>query len=239
MDYEAGAFEQGSTYGANEANAMLWVHATLGDPTGKMYALFRRPLDDDEKEKFYQETKLFAYMFGISDDILPPDWDSFLEYNRDMWNSDQLVVTDATRELTNFLFDPLHVGLTPAMAWLKLVTAATMPPRLRDEFGLVYGHKEKLMLAAGRKLVSMAEPAVPDILRNGPSYLEATRRIRGLPSTWMTRTLNKAIFGREELVALKPGSTGVPKPRPQAQEPAEATQDNVVTMTGEPRRQAM
>lgn len=211
MDYQAGAFEAGSAYQANEANAMLWVHATLWDTTVKMYELFRHPLSDSEKERFYEETKLFAYMFGIPDAILPPDWESFMEYNRDMWNSDQLVVTDETRELTQFLFDPLHFTLTPAMGWLKLVTAATMPARLRDEFGLVYGPKEKLLFASGRKLVSMAEPYTPDMLRNGPSYIEASRRIRGLPSTLLTRTLNKAIFGRPELVALKPGSDGMPK----------------------------
>lgn len=203
MHYEAGAFGEGSQYMANEANAMLWVHATLWDTTVMMYELFRRPLSREEKDQFYEETRLFAYMFGIPDEILPPDWESFMEYNRSMWKSDQLVVTDATRELTSFLFTPLHFTLTPAMGWLKIATAATLPPRLRDDFGLVYGRKEKLLFASGRKLLSVAEPMTPGIMRNGPAYVEATRRIRGLPSTVLTRTLTRALFGRPELVALK------------------------------------
>ncbi len=86
---------------------------------------------------------------------------------------------------------------------MKIATAATLPPRLREEFGFQYGRKEKLLFASGRKMLSAAEPMAPGIVRNGPSYLEATRRIRGLPSTLLTRTVTRAIFGRPELVALK------------------------------------
>ena len=204
MDYDAGAFGRDTPYQANEAQAMLWVHATLWDTTVMMYELFRRPLSQQEKDQFYEETRLFAYMFGIPDEILPPDWNAFMEYNQTMWNSDQLAVTPATRELTAFLFQPLHFTLAPAMAWLKIATAATLPPRLREDFGLRYGNKERLLFASGRTVLSLAEPAAPAIIRNGPAYVEATRRIRGLPSTLLTRAFTRAIFGRPELVAQKP-----------------------------------
>lgn len=203
MDSSAGAFGEGTPYMANEANALLWVHATLWDTTVMMYELFRRPLSAEEKDRFYNETKLFAYMFGIPDAILPPDWESFKEYNRSIWDSDQLVVTDSTRELAAFLFAPLHFTLTPAMAWLKITTAATLPTRLREEFNLPYGRKERLIFASGRKILSVAEPITPGLIRNGPAYVEASRRIRGLPSTIMTRALTRAMFGQPELVALK------------------------------------
>ncbi|MEE2729433.1 MAG: oxygenase MpaB family protein [Pseudomonadota bacterium] len=204
MHYDAGAFGKGSHYQANEAHAMLWVHATLWDTTVMMYELFRRPLTREEKNRFYEETRLFAYMFGIPDHILPPDWDAFMEYNRSMWNSDQLTVTPATRELTGFLFEPLHFTLTPAMAWLKIATAASLPVRLREDFGFQYGRREKLLFATGRRMLSLAEPMTPGIIRNGPAYVEASRRIRGLPSTLLTRAVTRALFGRPELVALKP-----------------------------------
>ena len=148
--------------------------------------------------------KLFVYMFGIPDHILPPNWPEFMEYNRRMWNSDQLAVDAATLELSRYLFAPLHVTLTPAMAWLRIATAATLPERLRDAFGLRYGKTERLLFASGRKMVRLAEPWTPGIVRHGPTYIEATRRIGGLPSTWMTRALTKSFFGRPELVALKP-----------------------------------
>lgn len=203
MDYHAGEFGEGSYYQANEAHAMLWVHATLWETTVAMYELFRRPLSQMEKERFYDETKLFAYMFGIPDEILPPTWNDFMEYNRDMWDSDQLVVTDATLELTRFLFAPPHPAMAPAMHWLKIATAATLPARLRREFGFHYGAKERTIFKSGRKLLRLMEPWAPDILRNGPTYIEAHRRMDGLPSTWLTRAMSKAMFGRPELVSLK------------------------------------
>lgn len=203
IETDSGAFAKGSNYQANEANAMLWVHATLWDTTVMMYELFKRPLSQEEKDRFYDETRLFAYMFGIPDEILPDSWNEFMDYNRTMWDSDQLHVNQATRELASFLFDPLHVALTPAMAWLKLTTAATLPPRLRREFNLNYGPKEKALFQSGRKMVRLAEPLAPSILRHGPSYVEAQRRLQGKYSTWLTRQTSKLIFRRPELVALK------------------------------------
>lgn len=202
MNQDSGAFGEGSRYMANEANAMLWVHATLWDTTVMMHELFLGPLSNEDKEKFYEETKLFAYMFGIPDDILPPNWQEFMEYNRSVWNSDQLTVTPATRELAKFLFDPIHVVLTPAMLWLKIVTAATLPERLRDEFDLPYGKTEQLLFQMGRRAVPVAQKISPAIVRHGPSYIEAKRRIAGKPPTWLTRKLSKAMLGREELVSL-------------------------------------
>ncbi len=197
---DAGAFGRGTEYQANEAHAMLWVHATLWDTAVLMHELFREKLTPEEKNRYYEETRLFAYMFGIPDSILPRNWNEFMEYNRAMWDSDQLTVTPATRELAGFLFDPLHVVLTPAMYWLKVVTAATLPPRLREAFGLPYGSREKFVFEQGRRLVSAAEPWMPDLLRHGPSYVEAHRRLQGKSSTLATRLITRVLLGRSELV---------------------------------------
>lgn len=198
----SGAFEAGSQYLANEANAMLWVHATLWETTVMMHELYVKPLTRQEKEAFYEETRLFAYMFGIPDEILPPNWHEFMEYNQRMWVSDQLVVNDATRQLAHFLFDPLNVVLTPAMAWLKIATAATLHERLRDDFELPYGRREQKLFNMGRKAIHIADRCSPRIIKNGPSYVEATRRIQGKSSTWLTRRLTQLMLGRKELVSI-------------------------------------
>lgn len=203
MAVDSGDFPQGSRYSANEAYAMLWVHATLWDTTVLMHELFIGPLSDQEKEAFYKETRLFAYMFGIPDEILPPNWQEFMEYNQAMWNSDQLVVNAATRELAGFLFAPMHFTLKPAMAWLKIVTAATLNERLRRDFALPYGSNEQRVFGVGRKAIYYADRVSPTIVRSGPSYVEAMRRIQGKSSTWLTRKLNKAMLGRSELVSLR------------------------------------
>lgn len=66
---------------ANEAHAMLWVHTTLWETQIMMYEQFVGKLTSEQKEKYYQETKLFAYLFGIPEEIIPPTWNDFMEYN--------------------------------------------------------------------------------------------------------------------------------------------------------------
>ncbi|MCG8313060.1 MAG: DUF2236 domain-containing protein, partial [Pseudomonadales bacterium] len=201
LEQASGVFTKGSEYRANEANAMLWVHATLWDTTVLMHELFIKPLTREEKEAFYEETRLFAYMFGIPDDILPPNWHEFIEYNQRMRDSDELFVTDATRELAGFLFKPLHLTLTPAMYWLRVVTAATLNERLREGFHLSYGTREQRLFNVGRKAIHLIDKVSPPIVRYGPTYIEAQRRLQGKSATWLTRRLTKAMLGREELVS--------------------------------------
>ena len=203
LPYDAGAFSQGSHYQANEAHAMLWVHATLWETSICMYELFVGPLSAAEKESYYQETKLFAYMFGIPDEILPPNWNEFIEYNQKMWNSDLLAVNEETKTLAGFLFSPLHPTLTFPTAWLKLVTAGSLPTAVREKYGFRFNSNDEKWFQRGVKTVSFFEPATPKIIRNGPSFIEANRRIAGKGSTFLTRKMQKLMLGRDELVALE------------------------------------
>ncbi len=201
LEIDKGAFPQGSQYLANEAHAMLWVHATLWETQMLMYELFVGKLSNEEKEQYYQETKLFAYMFGIPEDIIPPNWNEFLEYNQTIWDSDILHVNEATLELFGYLFDPIHPSVAAPMNWISLVTAATLPPKVREAFQIEYGAKEEKRFKRNLKVVSSLESLSPKILRYGPNYLEANRRIKGLEPIWITKKMNKMIMGQEELVS--------------------------------------
>ena len=83
---ETGTYRQGASYEANDERALLWVHATIWESSIMAFELIFHPLTAEEKERYYQETKLFAYMFGIPDEILPPTWPDFA-YNERMWDS--------------------------------------------------------------------------------------------------------------------------------------------------------
>lgn len=206
---DSGAFREGSHYQANEVHSMIWVHATLWDTSIRMHELFAGPLTRAEKNQYYDETRLFAYMFGIPDDMLPPNWDEFMEYNRRMWDSDLLVVNAATQKLARFLYAPVHPAVAAPTSWLKLVTAATMPERLREEFGFTFDRQEQARFRWGVRGVKVAERLAPSVARYGPFYIEAQRRLKGKGSTPLTRKLNRAMLGRDELVALAGASTNL------------------------------
>jgi len=200
LEKNKGAFAEGSRYMANEAHAMLWVHATLWETQILMYEHFVGKLTAEQKEAYYQESKLFAYMFGIPEDIIPPTWNDFLEYNRKVWDSNILHVNAETLELFGFLFNPKHVPIQGPLKWVTLVTAATLPEKVRHNFGLSYTEQDQKRFERNTQIVRFIEPKLPKILRYGPNYLEANRRIRGLEPAWITKKMNKIIMGQEKLV---------------------------------------
>jgi uncharacterized protein (DUF2236 family) len=201
LECSAGGFAQGEEYRANEAHALLWVHATLWDTAVRMYELVVEPLHDAEKERFYAETKLFASLFGIPEQLLPPSWSDFIAYNERMWESDQLAVTPAALELTQFLFKPLMPGLGPIMRSLGLVTAATLPPRLRDAFKLHYDSATSVRCNRIVSRVRAMHRISPDRLRYSPTYFEALARIADRKSDVFTRLATRAALGRWRLVS--------------------------------------
>jgi uncharacterized protein (DUF2236 family) len=201
LEYSAGGYGQGEEYRANEVNALIWVHATLWDSAMRMYELIVEPVSAADKERYYEETKLFALLFGIPELALPPDWGSFLEYNERMWESDQLAVTPAALNLTKFLFKPLFPGLGPLMRWMEMVTAATLPPRLRHAFELQYSDATPQQFERTVARMRRLQRALPEHLRYSPTYYEAVARIEGRRSDLLTRIATRATLGRWRLVS--------------------------------------
>ncbi|MFP5441671.1 MAG: oxygenase MpaB family protein [Gammaproteobacteria bacterium] len=193
----------GSDYLANEVQAAVWVHATLWDTSAMMYEMFVRPLSHDEKERYYQETRRFAWMFGIPDEALPKDWDDFMAYNRRMWEGDELQVNANTKELAGFLFKPKQKYPRAGMKWITLVSAVTMPEKVGKAFGLVNDEKTRRRVERVAKVVRAAHRYAPERLMLNPTYVEAQARLAGRRADWLTRRLQKVALGREELVGIE------------------------------------
>lgn len=198
----SGAFAKDSYYQANAIDAMLWVHATLWDTQLRMYELVFPPLSLQEKEQYYQETKLFAHLFGIPESAIPLDWAAFQEYMERMYNSPEITVRSKGREMGDMIFN-FGGPLKPALKWLQLMTAFMLTPRLRTEFGLPEATIDNLRrYERGLKLVKMVYPRLPDRLRYLPSYNEAIGRLDGKQhADLLTQGLNYAILGQRELVS--------------------------------------
>ena len=56
------------------------MHATLVHTALRVYELLVEPLSSIERDAYYDESKLFALLFGIPDDVLPPTWEAFERY---------------------------------------------------------------------------------------------------------------------------------------------------------------
>ncbi len=192
----------GSDYLANEVHSAVWVHATLWDTAATMYELFVRPLTAAEKEQYYQETRRFAWLFGIPDEVLPKSWDEFMDYNQRMWNGGALQVNKNTIDLAGFLFKPKQSYLRAGMKWIRQVTAVTLPDRLAKDFGLRNDAITRKRVERMAKLMRTVHRYSPERLVANPTYVEAQARLRGKRADWVTRRLQRLALGRAELVGI-------------------------------------
>ncbi|MBK8251343.1 MAG: DUF2236 domain-containing protein [Polyangiaceae bacterium] len=126
----SGRFPKGTSYEANNEEALFWVHATLVETAVMVYELFVKPLRAEEKERYYQETMRFARLFGIPDRVMPATFELFMEYNRAMWEGNVLHVGTPALEVRKFLFAAPKWSRKPLFKWLERMTAGLMPDRL-------------------------------------------------------------------------------------------------------------
>lgn len=176
---DVGVFREGHRFEANDADAMLWVHATLIDGAIIGYELFVGELTEHEKERYWQETKLFAYLFGLDDTVLPRSYPDFVAYLERMYASDILHVGAPARELGRFLMRPPTRAAVPFVKAYTALTAGLLPPRLREEFGFRWDPVDRLAHRAAVRGGRLAYKALPKRLQYVPAYVEAKRRLEG------------------------------------------------------------
>jgi uncharacterized protein (DUF2236 family) len=192
-------FPAGSTYCANEVSALRWVHATLWDTALLTYALVLGALARDQQERYYAESRRFAALFGIPGQRLPPDWTAFSAYIAAMIESSTLTVTEAARAMAHRLLAGADTWL-PVPSGYKALTAALLPPRIRDAFALSYGQAEQ---NAAQQFVARTRriyPFLPSRLRYVGPYQEAHQRLSGRTQPdFIARVCNRFWMGQPAL----------------------------------------
>lgn len=197
-----GRYSQGAPYEANDEQALFWVHATVWESSIMTYELIFRPLSAAEKEQYYQETKLFAYMFGIPDEVIPPTWPDFLAYNQRMWNSNDLAVGTTARAMADFVLTPRLHSQEPVLAFTRPLTAGMLPPRMRQEYGLAFGPRERAVYRAAVLAIRASWRLLPRSQRFVPAYLDARSRL----GTAIVPTLPERLVSRAYPARMQRGT---------------------------------
>jgi uncharacterized protein (DUF2236 family) len=174
----AGPFPAGCSYCANEVSALRWVHATLWDTAFLAHALVLPALTGEARERYYAESRLFAALFGIPKERLPTDWMAFSAYVDAMTRSSTLTVTEMARRMAHRLLAGTDTWL-PIPGAYRSLTAALLPPRLRDAFALPYGSAEREDAQRFIAWVRRFYPFLPARLRHVGPYQEANQRLAG------------------------------------------------------------
>lgn len=198
IEEDTGAFPAGTRYHANDVDSLLWVWATLIDTVVVVHERMRGPLPETLKEAYYRDTCSFARLFAIPDRALPPSWGAFRDYVERTVAGPVLTVTRPAREMSGFLFGGA-LGSTVAA-----VTASMLPPRLRRDFGLTYGMRERLTARAALGAARTATALTPRVARDLPAYRAARRRLRGLPPSKLSQWLEARMVALAGQVSRAP-----------------------------------
>jgi len=162
-------------YEANDPELLHWVYATLVDSSIYAYQQFLPSLSASEWETYYQESKLFACMFGIPDARLAPRLVDFRGWMAATMSADTLHVSDAAREVAGALLKGprLLLAFRPSN---YVLAAGMLPARLRAEFGLTFNLPVRSAYGMGVAVVRSLTPRLPDSLRFVPSARRAMAR---------------------------------------------------------------
>jgi uncharacterized protein (DUF2236 family) len=188
----------GTGYSARDPALALWVHATLIDSTIVANDAWLGPVSRDRRAAFYLETRPIGRAFGVPDELLPVDLDTFEAYVGAMLAPGGPVrVSPLARELGAVVLRP---PLAPLASWLPFGAAVApwlarmpvaayewtlwpsvglLPAAVRQEYGLRWGRRERLIsgwLVAGWRTWL---PVLPRSFRQMPRALAADRRRDG------------------------------------------------------------
>ena len=172
-----GPFSAGTTYDAADPELALWVHATLVETALDTYHRFVRPLSMGERERYFEDARPFAALFGADDDVMPPSYEAFRGYVESVQRGSHLAVGAEAKTLGRHILNPPVPGaLAPATGLFKLVAASMLPARLREGFGLHWSTRDRAVLGAVSRSIRVSLAAMPGFLRYWPHYRTAHQR---------------------------------------------------------------
>ncbi len=184
----------GVGYSARDPELALWVHATLIDSTIAAADAWLEPIPTARRAAFYAETRPIGRAFGVPEGLLPPDLEAFEAYVAAMLAPGGPVqVSAVARDLAGAVLRPPLAPLAPwlgfvpadAYAWILWPSVGLLPASVREDYGLPWGARERLVsawLVAGWRAW---RPFLPESFRQMPKALAADRRMRqGIGRVW-------------------------------------------------------
>jgi uncharacterized protein (DUF2236 family) len=165
----AGVLPAGTPYSAFDPGLMLWTVAVMADSAQVLYELFVRRMSAAEREAFWQDYLRFGELFGMPREACPATYGDFRRYWREQLASESLHLTEEARYIgyaTAFEIPfprfqragkPLH----------DAVIRGSLPPRVRELYGLRYGARERLEFRAAVAAMRSSRQLTPPPLRRG------------------------------------------------------------------------
>ena len=166
---QAHAHVRGTDYRALDPDLLLWVHATLVDSALVTYESFVQPLRPDERDDFYQESRIIGELLGVPRSRWPRHHSDLILYMQAQIDDGTVCVDDRARSLARLVLRP-PLRMLPGFAMIpfEIVTAGLLPEDLRLQYGLKWGRRQQRLYALARTAVPRMVGLTPLVLRVWP-----------------------------------------------------------------------
>ena len=178
---DAGVFPAGTPYSALDPALMLWTVAVMADSAQCFYELLVRGLSDGERDALWEDYLRFGELFGMPRSECPGSYAEFRAYYEGRLASDEMFLTDEARYIgyaTAFEI-PMPTIQQPGKRVHDLLMLGSLPPRVRELYGLSYSRRQQTAFEATARAVRTARRFVPMSLARGYN----TRSFEGVEKT--------------------------------------------------------
>jgi uncharacterized protein (DUF2236 family) len=173
--------ETGLAYDALDPELLLYVHACLMDSALLFEELTVGRLDDAGRQRFHEEQMLAAEMVQIPRAMIPPTVPALRAWMADVEDSGILRVTDAARRVADlFYHPPADAEWRPVLKGVSRLAFATLPPAMREEYGIGLGAGKRAAMAATFAATRAVRPLLPPRFRYLAPYNEWRLSQRGV-----------------------------------------------------------
>ena len=171
----------GLVYDALDPELLLYVHACLVDSALLFEEFTVGRLDDAGRQRFHEEQMLAAELVKIPREIVPPTVPALRAWMGEVEDSGILQVTDSARRVADlFIHPPADAEWRPVLRGVSRLAFATLPPMLREQYGIRVGAGRRAAMAATFAATRALRPLLPKRVRFIAPYQEWMRRERGL-----------------------------------------------------------
>lgn len=153
----------GTPYSAFDPNLMLWTVAVIADSAEWFYDRLVRQLRPHEREALWQDYLRFAELFGMPRAAAPSTHTEFREWYETQLAGDDLHLTDEARYMgyASAFEIPMPRSRQLPKRLHDLVMLGSLPPRVRELYGLPFGRVRRSACAAAIAAARISRPLLP------------------------------------------------------------------------------
>ena len=194
----AGAHPAGTSFSAFDPELMLWTLAVIADSGREVYETMVRPLSASEREALWQDYLRFGELFGMPRDAAPATYPEFQAWFDEKLASPDLHATPHALEMAPLVAfeQPVPRAARGNIALQNLVIKGTLPPRVREIFGIRWTAAHQASFRAVAANHRRARHLFPRSMRRGRNDLffdavTRSERLRGgTPTPQLTAGLH-------------------------------------------------